>query len=269
MKYLINGQPETGISPLDRGLAYGDGVFRTLKMQAGRLLWWEDHFQKLRHDCAALDLVCPEQALLLGEIEVLAREWPDCVVKIIVTRGEGVRGYRPSVSALSTRIVTVSPLPDYAGCATNGVILRWCKLRLARQPALAGIKHLNRLENILARKEWDDPDIAEGLLCDDMDAVIGGTMTNIFLMRDGCVYTPDLSQSGIEGVARLRVLRAAEQHGIETKVQRLGTPDVLRADEVFLSNSIVGIWRVAQLDGRQWKPAGWAKKFRHWIDETN
>lgn len=250
-------------------MAYGDGVFRTLRMRAGSPLWWQDHFQTLSHDCAALDLVCPEQALLLDEINVLTREWPDCVVKIIVTRGEGVRGYRQPVIASSTRIVMVSPLPNYEEVSIHGVILRWCKLRLARQPALAGIKHLNRLENILARKEWDDPHIAEGLLCDDTNAVIGGTMTNIFLMRDGCVYTPDLSQNGIEGVARLRVLRAARQHGIETKVQRLGASDVLQADEVLLSNSIVGIWRVAQLDGRQWEPAGWAKKFRHWIDEAN
>jgi 4-amino-4-deoxychorismate lyase len=248
---------------------YGDGVFRTLKMRAGKPLWWEDHYRKLKHDCTVLDLLCPEPVQLLGEINALVREWPDCVVKIIVTRGEGTRGYAPPAIASSTRIVTVSPLPDYAQHSNNGAVLRWCKLRLSRQPALAGIKHLNRLENILARKEWNDSDIAEGLLCDDTGAVIGGTMTNVFTLRDGCLYTPDLSQSGIEGVARLRVLRAAKMHEIETKIQRLAASDVLSADAVFLSNSIVGIWHVAQLDDRQWHPSGWTEQLKHWIDETD
>ena len=121
----------------------------------------------------------------------------------------------------------------------------------------------------MARKEWCDPDIAEGLLCDDTGAVIGGTMTNIFVMRDGQLLTPDLSLSGIDGVTRTRVLRAAQLKKIDLKIGRLEATDILAADEVFLGNSVAGLWRVAQLEERQWESTLWTEQFKHWIYETN
>lgn len=267
--WLINGQAETGLSPLDRGIAYGDGVFRTLKTSAGKPLWWADHYAALAHDCAALALVCPEERILLAEIKAVAHALTQAVVKITVTRGEGLRGYAPPDPASPTRIVTASPLPDYANYAHYGVNVRWCELRLARQAQLAGIKHLNRLENVLARQEWADPNIAEGLLCDDTDAVIGGTMTNIFTMCDGRLHTPDLSLSGIAGVTRTRVLRAARAHAIDVQIGRLEKADILAADEVFLSNSIAGLWRIARLDTQQWVSAEWTEQFTRWIYEAD
>ena len=266
--WLINGQADAAISPLDRGLGYGDGVFRTLRTRAGKPLWWADHYAKLAHDCGALALACPDQNSLLDEIETVARR-ADAVVKITVTRGLGTRGYAPPDPPSSTRIVAASAMPDYEQYASRGVRVRWCALRLARQTELAGIKHLNRLENVLARKEWRDPDIAEGLLCDDTGAVIGGTMTNIFVMRDGQLLTPDLSLSGIDGVTRTRVLRAAQLKKIDLKIGRLEATDILAADEVFLGNSVAGLWRVAQLEERQWESTLWTEQFKHWIYETN
>lgn len=267
--WLINGQTEIGISPLDRGLNYGDGVFRTLRTYTGKPVWWADHYAKLARDCAALSLACPEQNLLLREVETVARGESDAVVKITVTRGPGTRGYAPPEPSAPTRIVAASPLPDYAQQAAYGVSVRWCSLRLARQADLAGIKHLNRLENVLARKEWCDPDITEGLLCDDTGAVIGGTMTNIFMMRDDQLLTPDLSLSGIEGVTRSRILRAAELHNIDLQIRRLEAADILAADEVFLSNSIAGLWRVAGLEDRRWTSTRWTAQFKRWIHETD
>lgn len=266
--WLINGEANGTLSPLDRGLAYGDGVFRTLKAHNQRPVWWKDHYAKLAHDCAALKLACPESDLLLNEIRRVTQTCDDAVVKILLTRGPGARGYAPPNPALPTRIVMATPLPEAHGIH-DGIRVRWCNLQLARQAQLAGIKHLNRLENVLARQEWSDPAIVEGLLCDDTGAVTGGTRSNLFAMRDGCLWTPDLTLSGVAGVTRGRVLSAAKSHGIEVQVGRLEAANILDADEVFLSNSIAGLWRVAVLDQVQWQHATWTEQFRQWIDETD
>lgn len=266
--WLINGQADVGLSPLDRGVSYGDGVFRTLKTRAGEPIWWADHYATLARDCGALALVCPEQTMLLDEVRTVA-QGTDRVIKIILTRGIGARGYLPSDHSLPTRIVVAASLPDYAQQAAHGVRVRWCQLRLTRQAELAGIKHLNRLQNVLARKEWDDATIAEGLLCDDTGAVIGGTMTTLFAMRDGELLTPDLSLSGIDGVTRSRVLRAAKLHGVKWRICRLEAADILAADEVFLGNSIAGLWPVVRLEDRQWTASGWTEQFNRWIHETD
>ena len=255
---LVNGQPADKVDALDRGLAYGDGVFRTLRTQAGRPLWWRDHYAKLAADCAALMLACPGEAVLLAEIGQVA-EAGQGVVKVMLTRGAGARGYALPPGHAPTRVVLSAPLPAYAQAgAPDAVTVRWCTLRLARQPRLAGIKHLNRLENVLARAEWDDPAIFEGLLCDDLGAVIGGVMSNLLIMKNGELFTPDLAECGVAGVARTRLLDAASRLGIPTRIGRLSPAAILAADEVMICNSVIGLRRVGRLDDVIWPPAGWA-----------
>lgn len=254
---LVNGLPVVSVSALDRGLAYGDGVFRTLCMQAGAPLWWRDHYAKLAVDSSALGLACPDEAELRAEVCRVA-EAGDGVVKIILTRGTGARGYAPAASQAPTRIVMASPLPPHARPdAPADIHARWCTLQLARQPRLAGIKHLNRLENVLARAEWDDPAIFEGLLCDDGGAVISGVMSNLFWVSKGELFTPDLSQCGVAGVARARLLRAAARRGIPVHVGRMPPAAILAADEVMICNSLIGVRRVARLDDTLLPAAGW------------
>jgi 4-amino-4-deoxychorismate lyase len=161
-----------------------------------------------------------------------------------------------------------APLPPHAQPgAPADVGARWCSLRLARQPRLAGIKHLNRLENVLARAEWDDPAIAEGLLCDDSGAVIGGVMSNLFWIRDGELFTPDLSECGVAGVARARLLRGAARLGISAHIVRLPPAAILAADEIMISNSIIGVRRIARLDDVAWPPAGWTETLKTALNE--
>ncbi len=254
---LVNGHPAEAVDALDRGLAYGDGVFRTLRTQDGQPLWWRDHYAKLAADCAALWLACPDEARLRAEVCRVAAAG-EGVVKIVLTRGTSARGYALPAGQACTRIVLSSPLPAHAQPdAPVDIRARWCALRLARQPRLAGIKHLNRLENVLARAEWDDPAIAEGLLCDDRDAVISGVMSNLLVVKDGELFTPDLSECGVAGVARIRLLRAAARLGIRTHMDRLTPAAILAADEVMICNSVIGVRRVARLDGVTWPPAGW------------
>ncbi|MHB1187917.1 aminodeoxychorismate lyase [Thiobacillus sp.] len=255
---LVNGHPAETVDALDRGLAYGDGVFRTLRTQAGQPLWWRDHYAKLAKDCAALMLACPDEAGLRAEVCRVAGAG-EGVVKIVITRGSGARGYAPPQDPVCSRIVLAAPLPAYARPdAPVDIVARWCALRMARQPRLAGIKHLNRLENVLARAEWDDPAIIEGLLCDDSGAVIGGVMSNLLIAKAGALFTPDLGQCGVAGVARTRLLRAMARRGVPLHIGRLLPDAILAADEVMICNSVIGVRRVCRLDDVTWTPAGWA-----------
>jgi 4-amino-4-deoxychorismate lyase len=255
---LVNGQAAGTVNALDRGLAYGDGVFRTLRTHRGLPLWWADHYAKLTSDCAALALDCPDGARLRAEVCQVA-EAGQGIVKIVLTRGVGERGYsRPARHEGCTRIVSAAPLPPHARSdGPSDVTLRWCALKLARQPRLAGIKHRNRLENVLARAEWDDPAVFEGILCDDRGLVVSGVMSNLFWVRGNELFTPDLSECGVAGVARGRLLRAAARLGVPTHIGRLRPDAILEADEVMICNSVIGVRRVARLDGVTWSPAGW------------
>lgn len=264
---LINGQRNDCLDARDRGLAYGDGVFRTLRIESGQPRWWRDHFAKLRADCAALNLLCPDVDSLYDEVCQVA-EATHGVVKIVLTRGTGTRGYAPPAVQSTTRLVMASPLPDYAqATASSDVRARWCALTLSRQPRLAGIKHLNRLENVLARAEWNDPAIFEGLLCDDSGAVIGGTMSNLACISAGELHTPDLSECGVTGVARSRLLRAAARHGLATRVGRLTPAAILSADELMICNSVMGLRRVVQLDVTCWPPGRWFPRLQTALNE--
>lgn len=254
---LVNGCETDLMDACDRGLAYGDGVFRTLRTQGGRPLWWRDHYAKLADDCAALRLTCPDEATLHAEACQVAAAG-EGVVKIILTRGAGARGYAPPPDQPLTRVVFPAPLPAHAQAdAPEAITARWCTLQLARQPRLAGVKHLNRLENVLARAEWTDPAIFEGLLCDDRGAVIGGVMSNLLLMKKGELFTPDLGECGVAGVARTRLLRAAPRLGIPAHIVRLPPAAVLAADEVMICNSVIGVRRVARLDETTWPNGNW------------
>lgn len=264
---LVNGSASNEIDPSDRGLAYGDGVFRTLRMQDGCPVWWHDHYAKLAADCAALMLDCPAEPLLYDEV-CRAAQSGDGVVKIVVTRGPGTRGYALPSRQPVTRVVASAALPPHAAAsAPIEIAARWCDLRLGHQPRLAGIKHLNRLENVLARAEWSDPAIIEGVLRDEEDRVIGGVMSNLFVARDGTLFTPDLGQCGVAGVARARVMRAAERLAVPVRIEHLSSAAILAADELVVCNSVMGVRRVARLADRNWVPAGWAERLKTALDD--
>lgn len=263
---LVNGEAAAGIDALDRGLQYGDGVFRTLAVVAGKVRWWADQYRKLAEDCAALAIPCPDKEALESEVRKIAAGPGVGVVKIVVTRGVGQRGYAIPADAAPTRIVM-----GFAGSGNENreVRVRWCDLRLASQPRLAGIKHLNRLENVLARAEWNDPEIAEGLLLDEAGSVICGTMSNLFIVEGGSLVTPELARCGVAGVVRSRIIRAAERRAQGVGVERCSRERLLAAEGLFLCNSLIGVWRVAELENRHWPDDGWAEKLRSWLDEDH
>ncbi len=266
---LVNGEPGEKVGAADRGLAYGDGVFRTLAVRASRPQAWPHHYRKLQHDCAALGLACPPEKLLRDELARAVPAAGECAAKIIVTRGAGERGYAPPPAAVPTRVVMTSPLPQHpADHVTRGVAVRMCAIRLALQPALAGVKHLNRLENVLARAEWNDPAIAEGIMLDVAGKVISGTMSNLFIVEGEALVTPALSDCGVAGVTRDRVRAAAARRGIACGECEIGIERLMRADAALLVNSLIGVWQVAALGERRWAPQEITRHVREWLDDT-
>lgn len=268
---LVNGAQTNTINAEDRGLSYGDGVFRTLRMQAGLPVCWERQYAKLQHDCNALKIACPSALLLSSELQQLGKTQADGAAKIIITRGVSTRGYAPSAQSEPTRILNVMPAFMYPeGYEKQGIRVHVCKIRLGHQSLLAGIKHLNRLENVLAASEWQDRDTPEGVLSDISGHVISGTRSNLFMLRGNILYTPNLAHCGVAGVQRDRVMDWARQYGVTCKVAEFCMEELLLADEIFLVNSIFGLWPVRELAGylrtehtMSWKIQEWLNDERH------
>ena len=257
MAMLINGVETEQLSASDRGLQYGDGLFETLAVFQGQAQLWQTHMARLQEGCGRLKLPAPDVGVLLSEVERLCAGHERGVVKIIIPRGSGSRGYRAPETPQPTRILSLHPWSDYpAEYAEQGVRIRSCETTLAIQPRLAGLKHLNRLEQVLARQEWDDPAIVEGVMCNPAGQVIKGTMSNLFFVQDGRVVTPELSGCGVAGVMRRQVIDACHSLAIPLTEQGI---DVLRAqasDEVFMTNSLIGVWPVSRWDDTKYRVQG-------------
>lgn len=259
---LVNGVAADLVPALDRGLAYGDGLFESIRFIGARAPLWARHMQRLGESCLRLRLPAADAATLWREALAVSRGMQQAVVRITLTRGVGARGYAPPATARPTRVVAAFAPPHMAAAAyVEGIRMRVCALRLAEQPALAGMKHLNRLEQVLARAEWDDPAIAEGVLCAGDGRVISATMANLFAVVDGQLSTPALDRCGIAGVGRAEVLAACPEARITTL-----TMDALHAaSEIFLSSSVRGIVPVRSMASWQYVPGTVARRLqRHW-----
>jgi 4-amino-4-deoxychorismate lyase len=244
---LINGEPREHIAATDRGLHYGDGVFETLAVRNGRPQLWHAHIERLLDGCSRLRIPQQDISLLSDEVAQVCEGQQQAVVKLIVTRGSGGRGYRFPDSPHPLRLVMRYPWPGYA-IPDEGIRLRLCQTPVSCNPVLAGIKHLNRLEQVLARGEWSDEAIQEGVMLDSDGYVVEGTMSNLFGVRDGVLLTPDLGRCGVAGVMRRQVLALAKEQGIRCEQVRLRADELTAVDELFVTNSLIGIWPVARLE---------------------
>lgn len=267
---LVDGVRQDAMPTRDRGLLYGDGVFRTLRVHQGRPQWWSAHMRKLAEDATRLSIPAPLPALWERDVAALLPEAPsECVLKLILTRGTGRRGYRPATQPEPRRIVQVSAWPEHIeAVAARGAVVHLCDLRLAEQPRLAGIKHLNRLENVLAAREWQPGEADEGLLLDQTGRVVGGVSSNVFLVRQGRLLTPCLKDCGVAGVARQQVLALAAQLKLPSQEADIGLDELLKADEVFLTNSLIRLWPVCRLGDRHWGEPRLAVKLRRLLDDA-
>ncbi|MBK1726432.1 aminodeoxychorismate lyase [Halorhodospira neutriphila] len=248
---LVNGRAEAAVEAGDRGLAYGDGLFETLAVVGGQPRLWDYHMDRLLEGARRLGLPEPPLTTLREEARYLVQGADRAVLKIVLTRGAGEgRGYRPPARPLPTRLLSLHDAPLHPPEHWDGVDVRLCRTRLAAQPALAGMKHLNRLEQVLARGEWRDPAIAEGLMLDDNGLIIQGTATNAFAVQGRTLITPPLSLCGVAGVMRRYVLEQAEALGLGVEHRGLYPEELGGVAEMFLTNSVIGLWPVRAVANR-------------------
>jgi 4-amino-4-deoxychorismate lyase len=261
-RVLVNGELADQVSARDRGLAYGDGLFESIRLIAGSAPLWSRHMQRLSESCTRLRMPLPDPAQLWREVCRVTRGMPQSVARITLTRGVGERGYAPPVSPQPTRVVAAfAPPPFLAEVYDEGLRLRVCDIRLGDQPLLAGMKHLNRLEQVLARAEWNDPAIGEGVMCDSHGKVISATMANLFAVVDGVLLTPALDRCGVAGVARAEVLASRP----EAITGELTLDALLDASEIFLTSSVRGVVPVKSLGGDDFTPGNTTRQLQqHW-----
>lgn len=251
----INGIAQTDVAVMDRGLHYGDGLFETMAVFQGRCPWFPMHYQRLAAGCERLAIPVPDKQVLLDEVEQAVSDQQKAVIKIILTSGSGGRGYRRPTVIEPTRIVLRYDWPDYPDTYwQEGVALKLCQTRLACNPALAGIKHLNRLEQVLARNELQGNTYAEGLMCDVQANVIEGTMSNIFVVQNNSLVTPILTGCGVEGVMRRWIMDNASKLDIKVQETILSVADIKQAEEVMLTNSLIGLWPVKTFESSDYQP---------------
>ncbi len=244
---LVNGQPSNHFDATDRGLHYGDGLFETIAIRNGRPQLWAAHMNRLADGCARLGIPQPDEGQLIDEVAQLCASAERVVLKIIITRGSAGRGYQAPEVTHPSRIVMRFPWPKQADDVTP-FNLRLCRTLLSCNPSLAGMKHLNRLEQIVAHSEWDDESIQEGVMTNSEGNAIECISSNLFAVRGGMILTPDVSYCGVAGVMREKVLVLAEKMGITSEITTIHSDEISQMDEVFVTNSIIGIRPVARYE---------------------
>jgi 4-amino-4-deoxychorismate lyase len=246
----INGQASEHISVLDRGFAYGDGFFETCRVYKNKIHLWDLHLNRLLNTAKRLSIAVDVQQLQswLNNLLQQNNSLDDAILKIQITRGVGARGYAFDESLTPTVVLFLSPANRLLSQQwLDGISVRMCDLQLSESTVLAGLKHLNRLENILARAEWKN-EFSEGFLFNQQGHLIEGTMSNIFLVKNNQLLTPELSHSGVAGVMREFILtKLSSSLSISCQQKNILMDELLSADEIFVCNSVIGIWPVIQL----------------------
>lgn len=252
---LVNGVAVDYLNIDDRAIHYGDGLFETILCRAGKLYYWPQHFARLQRSAQHLKIPCPSQKLLLQEIAILLAQNSEqaetaCAIKIILSRGAGERGYALPKKVSASRLLSLSALAsDYSSLLSEKLLsgqLFVCQQQVSINQNLAGIKHLNRLENVLARNEWQG-DYIDGLMLNANQHVIEGTMSNLFAIRNKQLFTPDLALSGVNGIMRGVIMQLAGDNKMDVIIQDLDLSMLSEMDEIFISNSLIGMKSVTEL----------------------
>ena len=265
---LIDGHENGCIDAGDRGFQYGDGLFETVDISNSVPTFLDAHLDRLFDGAMRLFITMPDRKVLEQEASALAVYQKEGVLKIIVTRGSGGRGYRPLDNSKPLRVLSTHPRPEYpATVQASGIKAMLCNTRLGHNPNLAGIKHLNRLEQVLARSEWRETDILEGLMLDQTGFVIEGTMSNLFLVEGNCLYTPKLDRCGVAGIIRKMIIDYARKNNFVVKISRITLAKVMRAEELFFTNSVIGVWPVSVLEEHRYRVGPISSQIGNWIAE--
>lgn len=245
-KVIVNGVEESKLSVSDRGFQYGDGLFETITYKNNQLQLWDEHIQRLNSSCERLSLKRVDESLWLEDIKNLELV-NDSVIKLSLSRGNSARGYLYDEESNVTRVTASFDLPSYPEENQTGINAIICKTPVSMNTALAGMKHLNRLDNVLARNEWNDSAVSEGFMFDNQGHIIEGTMSNVFCVLGDELYSPLLEQCGITGVMRQQVINIAEKLNIPVNIVDISKANFLSMDAIFITNSLIGIWPVKKI----------------------
>lgn len=244
---LVDGRPSRALQADDRGLLYGDGLFETIRCERGKARWVTHHWQRLSAGAARLHLPMPDLATLGGEVALLAAGQERCLIKVVLTRGVGPRGYRPTGAERPTRIVARYEWP---AATPEALQLGRCTVPLGENPRLAGIKHLNRLEQVLAQMELQPSLVDEVLMFTRSGQPVCGSMSNLFVCHAHELLTPAVHLCGVAGIMRTLVLEAAAALAMPLRIVSLREEDLVRATGLFMSNVRWGLMPVAEYAGR-------------------
>lgn len=252
----VNGSPGEQVPASNRGLHYGDGLFEVMAVKDGRVLLAGFHLDRLFEGAERLHIALPSRAALQQELVNTARDQQRAVLKLVVTRGGRAEAYRPLDSSIASRVLMRFVWPNYpAAWAERGVHLRICDTHFGHNVRLAGLKHLNRLEQVLAQSEWSAADdLQEGLMTDAEGSVISGSASNVFAwLSHGVLATPSLRLCGVAGVMRRYLLEKARSAGLPLRIATLSLTELMKAQEIFLTNVLIGVWPVVRIG--HWKYA--------------
>jgi 4-amino-4-deoxychorismate lyase len=249
LRVLLDGVACSDSWPLDRGLHYGDGVFETLLVRNGRVRFGALHRQRFATGCDRLQLRV-DQAIAWQEVETLAAQQGSAQLKLLVTRGPATeRGYTPSGREQPQRLLLAYPAPAAEPAQQPAAVIT-LQATLGENPLLAGIKHCNRLEQVLARAQLRHSGALEGLMSSSSGRLVSGTMSNVFLVLDGELVTPKVDRCGIAGVMRRVVLREAAALGWPARETDIAASDAALCSEMFVTNIRLGLRPITQFDGR-------------------
>ncbi len=247
----LNGKPlseaQSGLPLTNRGLHYGDGVFETMLWQSGKVRFFEAHWQRACEGCERLGIAPPSHAQLSADLDQLPCSDAPAIAKLLLIRAGTGRGYKPHPHSDAYRLLLLYPWSE----APETIRVQWCATRWSRNPQLAGLKHLNRLEQVLAQQELG-AEIDEGLMLDGEGELISATSGNLFIVRDGVLHTSDLQWCGVRGVMRAQVIAKAAALGIAVEERALWPADLEVADEAFVTNALRGIRPIVSLGERAW-----------------
>ena len=257
--WFHNHKPVEMVPIDDRGFQYGDGLFETIAIRAGRPRLWQFHMERLATGCERLGIRMPAEQDLREQVDT-ALDASDAgagsgTIKIVLSAGTGPRGYARGKDIEAHIFVGVFPSNVLSRSAyEEGVDVMVCETRLAGPSVLAGLKTLNRLEQVFGRSECVAANAFEGLMVDADERVICGTMSNVFIVSGHTVITPALTRCGVAGVMRRLVLETFAASDKAVVIRDVALAELRQSDEVFLSNSQFGVVPVRRCEDRQWSP---------------
>jgi len=242
---LIDGKKQSKASIFNRNTQFGDGLFETCLVENKKLLFWSNHFERMKLGCDRLKISMIDETLWLSDIKKAfsLMKIDNCIVKLVLSRGESLRGYSYKDNIRPIRITIVSELKK--NNQDKGFSLEFCNSGYNSNPKLAGIKHCNRLEQVIARAGIK---VDDGIMLDENENVVSVTQGNIFCIQGNRLITPNLDKCGIEGTRRAVILKIAVDLGFDINIKNLSVEELLRSDEVFISNSIQGVGPVNQIE---------------------